>query len=97
MRLGAEVAPVEERDKTEKKMTYVGLPSAEKLPRTTDCSPMIPKMSRMEGTKMTSRLTTKMRQNAMPMCTDQRKGLSGKRICSSALRICSEKVISRLY
>ena len=50
--------------------------------------PMMPKMSRMEGTKMTSRLTKKMRQNAMPMCTAQRKGLSGNRIWSRARRIC---------
>lgn len=58
---------------------------------TLDYPPMRPKMSRMEGTKMTSRLTTKMRQTAMPICMTQRKGLSGKKICSTALRICRQK------
>lgn len=56
-----------------------------------DYPPMMPKMSRMEGTNMTSRLTTAMRQNAMLMCMSQRKGLSGKKICSRALRICREE------
>ncbi len=49
--------------------------------------PMRPKMSRMEGTKITSKLTTKRRQNAMPMCMGHWKGLSGKKIWSKALRI----------
>ncbi|TNN74823.1 hypothetical protein EYF80_014923 [Liparis tanakae] len=44
-------------------------------------------MSRMEGTKITSRLTTKMRQNAMPPWTNQLKGFSGNKIWSKALRI----------
>lgn len=49
--------------------------------------PMRPKMSRMEGTKITRRLTTKIRQHAMVMCTNQLKGLAGNKIWSKALRI----------
>lgn len=52
---------------------------------------MMPKMSRMVGTKMTSRLTTKMRQTAMRMCRIQLKGLSGKKLWSKALRICRDR------
>jgi len=48
-------------------------------------------MSRMDGTKITSRLTTKMRQNAIAMCRAQWKGLSGNKIWSKALRICRGK------
>lgn len=53
--------------------------------------PMRPKMSRMEGTKITSRLTTKRRPNAMLMCMGHWKGLSGNKIWSKALRICRGK------
>lgn len=53
--------------------------------------PMSPKMSRMEGTKMTSRLTTMRRNNAMEMCLAQWKGLSGHKIWSTARRIYSGK------
>lgn len=35
--------------------------------KTISVLPMMPKMSRMEGTKMTSTLTREMRKNAMPM------------------------------
>lgn len=49
--------------------------------------PMTPKMSLIEGTNITSKLTTKMRQNAMRTCLAQWKGLSGKKIWSTALRI----------
>lgn len=50
-------------------------------------SPMMPKMSRMLGTKMTSRLTTKRRHNAIEMWRTQWKGLSGNRSWRRALRI----------
>ena len=49
--------------------------------------PMRPKMSRMLGTKMTSRLTMKRRQMAMQMCLAQWKGFSGNSSSSRALRI----------
>lgn len=50
-------------------------------------SPMMPKMSRMLGTKMTSRLTTNRRHNAIEMWRTQWKGLSGNRSWRRALRI----------
>lgn len=50
--------------------------------------PMMPKMSRMVGTKMTNRLTMMRRHTAMEMWWAQWKGFSGNSSCSRALRIC---------
>lgn len=92
MRLGADVAPA--RAAEENKDGYRGGDGWQiRNPAVAAIGvlPMMPKMSRMDGTKITSRLTRKMRQNAMPKWTTQRNGLSGKRIWSKALRICKEK------
>ncbi len=59
-------------------------------------SPMIPKMSRMLGTQMTSRLTTKRRHNAIEMWRTQWKGLSGNRSWRRALRIWKHKMTKKL-
>ncbi len=57
---------------------------------------MIPKMSRMLGTQMTSRLTTKRRHNAIEMWRTQWKGLSGNRSWRRALRIWKHKMTKKL-
>lgn len=54
-------------------------------------SPVMPKMSRMLGTKMTNRFTANSRQTAMPMCRTQWKGFPGNSSWRRARRIWQRK------